>query len=104
MYVNVCTRPDLSNSSGSEIRNANLTLNGTYAARLYGAEAARRVRAHAAAASSTSSSSVGSEALQKKFFLYMAFTVVHSPNEAPAESIARYDMPRTCLLMDLLPI
>ena len=40
--------------------------------------------------------------MQKKFFLYMAFTVVHSPNEAPAESIARYDMP--CLLVDLLPI
>ena len=73
-----CVLNDLSNSSGPNIRNANLTLNGTYATRLYGAEAARKIRAHAAAN------------LPRPFFLYMAFTVVHSPNEAPAESIERY--------------
>lgn len=82
-----CVLYDLSNSSGSKIRNAPLSLNGTYSARLYGAEAARRIRQHAAP-----SAPPGLLSLQKPqpFFLYMAFTVVHSPNEAPAESIARY--------------
>ena len=74
-----CVLNDLSNSSGPDIRNANLSLNGTYAARLYGVEAARKIHAHASG-----------ELALRSFFLYMAFTVVHSPNEAPAESIARY--------------
>jgi hypothetical protein len=52
-------------------------MNGTFAARLYGAEAARLIHAHPALEA-------------RPFFLYCAFTVVHSPNQAPPESIARY--------------
>jgi arylsulfatase A-like enzyme len=92
-----CVLYDLSNSSGAHIRNANLSLNGTYAARVYGHEAARTIHAHAASHSRSAAADGGGAASAasarlplQPLFLYVAFTVVHSPNEAPAESIARY--------------
>ena len=71
-----CVLNDLTNNSGTTLSNAPLSLNGTFSSRLKGTEAARLIARHE---------------VSRPFFLYCAFTVVHDPTEAPAESIARYD-------------
>lgn len=74
-----CMLRDLTNSSGHVIGNAPLQVYSgpdAYTARVYASEAERLIQQHPS---------------DSAFFLYMAFTVVHDPAEAPADSIAKYD-------------
>lgn len=100
-----CMLKDLANSSGAEIGNAaadRINAEG-YTARVYAAEAERLITAHVGAdaedvaagarAAGDAGRAGGARATKAAapFFLYVAFTVVHEPTEAPPESVARYN-------------
>ena len=96
--VSNCMLKDLANSTGGSIGNAaaeQINRDG-YTARVYAAESERLVAAHAAAATATpgapeTARNASTAPAVAPFFLYAAFTVVHEPTEAPAESVARYN-------------
>lgn len=73
-----CSGVDLSNSSGTTIRAAPASLNGTYSSILYAGRFEEVVAEHAGS---------GNDA---PLYVYLPFQSVHMPNEAPVDEIAKY--------------
>ena len=77
--VGACSGVDLSNSSGSMIRAAPSSLNGTYSSEIYAARFEEVVVDHAAEYGAA-----------HPLYVYLPFQSVHMPNEAPLDEIAKY--------------
>eukprot|EP00040_Diaphanoeca_grandis_P004139 m.27212 g.27212 ORF g.27212 m.27212 type:complete len:483 (-) comp15705_c0_seq1:126-1574(-) len=74
-----CSGVDLSNSSGTIIRAAPSSLNGTYSSEIYAARFEEVVADH-----------TRRFGIDTPLYVYLPFQSVHMPNEAPADEIAKY--------------